>query len=229
MVRLSNGVTLCKKCHDNFHGIYGIGDNTKEQFQQFSKIFFYLKIIAQQNNIKDLRSMNKPLFKVALREDLQNNPEFLPTKAEPKAAGYDVRCAIKEGIEIQPGGYFRIPLGFRIFQPNDFYLDLRPRSSTFVKKQIHALYGTIDETFPEEMIFAGQYLPGTNKLISSQEKFRIEFGERIGQLIVHRVEPSDFILISNEEIDKNFEERKQITLKSGEKIRESGYGSTGDM
>lgn len=31
----TNGITLCKKCHSNFHAIYGNGDNTKEQFYQW--------------------------------------------------------------------------------------------------------------------------------------------------------------------------------------------------
>lgn len=30
-----NGITLCKKCHKEFHKIYGQGDNTKEQFEEF--------------------------------------------------------------------------------------------------------------------------------------------------------------------------------------------------
>lgn len=32
---LENGVTLCIDCHDNFHHIYGRGNNTREQFKKF--------------------------------------------------------------------------------------------------------------------------------------------------------------------------------------------------
>lgn len=32
---INNGVTLCKKCHDNFHKIYGKGNNTEKQFIEF--------------------------------------------------------------------------------------------------------------------------------------------------------------------------------------------------
>lgn len=33
----SNGICLCKNCHENFHSIYGKGDNTREQFEEWSK------------------------------------------------------------------------------------------------------------------------------------------------------------------------------------------------
>jgi len=32
---LSNGITLCKRCHNNFHHQFGRGNNTKEQFIKF--------------------------------------------------------------------------------------------------------------------------------------------------------------------------------------------------
>lgn len=35
-VDLSNGVCLCKKCHDNFHEIYKRGNNTAAQLEEFS-------------------------------------------------------------------------------------------------------------------------------------------------------------------------------------------------
>lgn len=31
----TNGITLCKLCHKNFHRIYGYGENTKEQFEEW--------------------------------------------------------------------------------------------------------------------------------------------------------------------------------------------------
>lgn len=32
---INNGVCLCEKCHNEFHKIYGKGDNTKEQYMEF--------------------------------------------------------------------------------------------------------------------------------------------------------------------------------------------------
>jgi len=34
---LENGITLCEDCHNNFHHIYGRGNNTREQFDEFLK------------------------------------------------------------------------------------------------------------------------------------------------------------------------------------------------
>lgn len=35
---LSNGVTLCELCHDEFHNQYGRGNNTRKQFEEYTKI-----------------------------------------------------------------------------------------------------------------------------------------------------------------------------------------------
>lgn len=32
---INNGITLCYDCHRDFHSIYGVGKNTKEQFIEF--------------------------------------------------------------------------------------------------------------------------------------------------------------------------------------------------
>lgn len=43
---VTNCITLCEKCHSGFHLIYGKGNNTKEQFQEWSGIDY--------NNVKPL-------------------------------------------------------------------------------------------------------------------------------------------------------------------------------
>ena len=90
-----------------------------------------------------------PLFKFALREDLTADKRFLPTRATPRSSGWDVRCAQenREPLVIRPGQYVRIPLGFRILPPTGWWLELKPRSSTFAKKFLNSLYGTIDNDF----------------------------------------------------------------------------------
>lgn len=157
-----------------------------------------------------------PVFKFATREDLE--PTFLPTKAEPWATGWDVRAAQKDmkDLIIRPGQYFKIPLGFRVFPPEGWWLYLHPRSSSFAKKHMHNLIGIIDEHYSHEVLFAGQYIPDIN---SMGHDLIVKFGDPIGQMVpVKRVEMV-IEYVSNEEYDDLCGKRKAI--------RNGGFGSTG--
>jgi len=159
-----------------------------------------------------------PEYKFAIREDLSDTKDlFMPTRATPLSAGWDVHAAMKDRAPLQLiwGDYVKIPLGFRALCPNGWWYELKPRSSTFGKKSLHALYGTIDSDFEGELVFACQYLP--QPLINSNtfsgnfsDKFdtlKIEFGEAIGQIVPVKRQDALMTRISNEEIDALYKAR----------------------
>jgi len=102
-----------------------------------------------------------PNFVFALREDLKDKLEFMPTRSDAQATGWDVRCAEPEGIRLYPFEHAKIRLGIRMFAPCAWWLELRPRSSTHAKKHLHTLYGVIDCTFENEILLSCQYIPVT--------------------------------------------------------------------
>ena len=161
-----------------------------------------------------------PVFRFAVREDLKDMAgHFLPKKAESGSAGWDVRCAQKDRkpITLRSGQYARIELGFRTIPPPGWWIDLRPRSSTFAKKSLHYLIGTLDFSWRGENAYACQYIPDINSL---GKDLTLEFGEAIGQIIPVRMQDMMVQGISNEEYD---EFCKTETNERGNK----GWGSTG--
>lgn len=162
---------------------------------------------------------DKPIFKFAIREDLKDSPKtFLPSKGEPFATGWDVRAAFydRKDLIIKAGEYFKIPLGFRAFCPEGWWFSLNPRSSSFYKKHLHCLVGTIDEHFPQEVCLVGQFLPDITSLDEMEPK--IKFCEAIGQIIPIRRIEMEVEMISNDEFDRLNKERNGL--------RVGGFGSS---
>jgi dUTPase len=186
--------------------------------------------------------MANPIYKFALREDLANEKQFLPTRAEPKSSGWDVRAAMsdKQPLVLRPFGHAKIPLGFRVFCPEGWWLELRPRSSTFGKNYLHSLYGVIDETYEGELLFACQYIPNLSLLhiqVSPQQnaddkkwlsgfdtsafaELTINYGDAIGQLVPVKRNTMKVVEITNKQYDKTCKGRKG-------KRGKGGFGSTG--
>jgi len=160
-----------------------------------------------------------PVFKFAVRKDLEDCAEvFLPARAEPLASGWDVSAAQKDRkpIIIRSGEYAKIPLGVRSFAPSGWWYELKPRSSSFAKKYLHALYGTIDNTYENELIFAAQYIPDIHSLGTD---LVIKFGDKVGQIIPVKLREMQVELISNEEFDNLCSARKSVRGNGG-------FGST---
>jgi dUTPase len=175
---------------------------------------------------------NLPEFKFVLRDDLKQNLEFLPTQANNTDTGWDVRCAVPEGVDIYPFEYKLIDTGLRVFCPEGWYLELRPRSSTHAKKNLNCLYGIIDNGYENTIYVSAQWLPdvstaqiyhGTsfrNWATESNKVLHIPFGERIAQLIPKRVEEVSMTSVSLDDFNKLCEER-------GASRALGGFGSSG--
>jgi deoxyuridine 5'-triphosphate nucleotidohydrolase len=157
-------------------------------------------------------------YKFALREDLKDNKEFLPSRATPDATGWDVRCAQEDrkSIIIRPGHYIKIPLGIRVISPKNWWLELKPRSSTFAKKALHCLYGTIDTDYRGSIVLAAQFIPDIR---SMGNDLILEFGEAVGQLVPVELKHMEVEEVSNQQFD-------DICKSEDNKRGASGFGST---
>jgi len=156
-----------------------------------------------------------PEFKFALDDGL--NDSFLPQRGSSHAAGWDVRAA--EDTVIYKGSYALIPLGFKCLLPEGWWLEVRPRSSTFAKKHIHSLYGVIDIDYEGRCFFACQFV--NDPLSNDSSGVTIDKGERIGQLIPHRVNDMKATIVSNDEFAALCKTRGMLRGAGG-------FGSTGD-
>tara|TARA_Y200000002_G_scaffold367852_1_gene360318 strand:- start:1552 stop:1992 length:441 start_codon:yes stop_codon:yes gene_type:complete len=122
------------------------------------------------------------------------------------SSGMDLAANIKENLEIKPGETQLIPTGLAVSIPQNFEIQIRPRSGLAAKNQITVLNtpGTIDADYRGEIKVI---------LINLGKKdFIIEKGSRIAQMVLCPV------------IKANLKEEENLdSTKRGS----SGFGSTG--
>jgi dUTP pyrophosphatase len=114
----------------------------------------------------------------------------LPAYMTAQAAGMDLPAAVEGEVTILPGDRKLIPTGFVVVLPAGFEAEVRPRSGLALKNGVTLVNspGTIDADYRGEI-----------KIIlinHGQEPFVVRRGDRIAQMVVHRVcrviwEPGD--------------------------------------
>ena len=130
----------------------------------------------------------------------------LPKYETEGSSGLDLAACIDKDIEIKPGKSEIIPTGLAIAIPENFEIQIRPRSGLAAKNQISVLNtpGTIDADYRGELKVI---------LINLSDKsFIVEKGLRIAQMVL-----SPVIKANLKEVD-SLEDTKRGS---------GGFGSTG--
>ena len=111
-----------------------------------------------------------------------------------------------ESITINPGGRALIPTGLRVAIPEGYEIQVRPRSGLAIKNGITLLNtpGTIDADYRGDI--------GVIVINHGTEPFTIMSGDRIGQIVLNKVERIEWKEVDN----------LPDTIRG-----EGGFGSTG--
>lgn len=105
-------------------------------------------------------------------------------------SGMDVRANISESITLEPFKRALIPTGLFVELPEDYEIQVRPRSGLAIKNGVSVLNtpGTVDENYTGEIKVI---------LINfGEEPFVINPGDRIAQLVLAHVEKASWENIS---------------------------------
>lgn len=130
----------------------------------------------------------------------------LPAYETIASAGMDVRANIDEAIELEPMGRALVKTGLFLEIPVGYECQVRPRSGLALKKGISVLNspGTIDADYRGEV--------GVILVNLSNEKYIVEDGERVAQLVFAKFEQAQW---------EATEELTETSRGAG------GFGSTG--
>ena len=130
----------------------------------------------------------------------------LPGYATTGASGMDVRASLEDSVTLQPMERQLIPTGLFIELPDDYEVQIRPRSGLAFKQGITCLNtpGTIDADYRGEIKVI---------LINlSDEQQIIQPGDRIAQMVIQKVD----------KIKWNLVEQLEVTERNA-----GGFGHTG--
>lgn len=105
-----------------------------------------------------------------------------PARASTGSAGYDLRAAVSDDVELAPGDRCLVPTGFAVAIPEGFEGQIRPRSGLALRHGITLVNspGTVDSDYRGEV----------EALLTNlgSEPFVVRRGDRIAQIVFTRIE-----------------------------------------
>lgn len=94
-------------------------------------------------------------------------------------AGYDLYVNIRDRITVEPNSFVNLPTGIAVKIPSGYWVEIRPRSSTFFTHRLLVHNGTIDTEYVGP-IYVGVYNPGPDTVIIPEMA-------RLAQIVIHKV------------------------------------------
>ena len=174
---------------------------------------------------RKMKMSELPVFKFALREDLKDKKEFLPTRVHHTDTGWDVRAAFEDhkDVILSENDKILLPLGFKAISPVGWWFKVVPRSSTFAKKHLNCLYGTVDQCYEGFVYLSCHFQPPHDYQLNEGgvKKIEIKFGDRIAQIIPVKRQDMFVKEVSNEEYDRLCKQRNGTR-------GDGGFGSSKD-
>ena len=116
---------------------------------------------------------------------------LIPTRAHPHDAGLDLRCAHKLGVILLPGQRELVNTGVAVNIPPGYVGLVHPRSGHAHKYGItvNNAPGTIDSGYVGNVL--------VNLINHGRETVALEYGDRIAQLLVQRVELPELEVVAS--------------------------------
>ena len=161
------------------------------------------------NSHKEYDVSSETLFKINLNFTNQSNNSD-PEYATAGASGFDLRANVPDSMVIPAGKHGLVPTGLFFEVPQNFEIQIRPRSGLAPKNGVTVLnsLGTIDSDYRGEIVII---------LINFSDKdFHINNGDRVAQAVVAPVSGKNMINL------KSVSEIKADTHRGTGK-----FGSTG--
>ncbi|MEI7671788.1 MAG: dUTP diphosphatase [Deltaproteobacteria bacterium] len=123
-----------------------------------------------------IEELSVSIRKLSGTEDLP-----LPSYMTEQAAGMDLFAAVAEDVAILPGERKLVPTGVVVALPEGYEAEVRPRSGLALKHGVTLVNapGTIDADYRGEV--------GVILINHGQAPFIVRRGDRIAQMVVHRV------------------------------------------